>query len=76
MLVLKETAISETMRKINILLYITPLELNLSFYKKHKLFSVDGSHFKSIIMTVNIYENKLLLKTQMGLYEFSLSRGY
>jgi hypothetical protein len=44
--------------------------------KNFEWFSVDVSHVKSRIMTVNVYENKLLIGTQKGLYEIDLPRHY
>jgi hypothetical protein len=51
-------------------------EPNLSFYKNFEWFSVDVRQVKSRIMTVNVYENKLLIGTQEGLYEIELPRHY
>ncbi|WP_194778111.1 ligand-binding sensor domain-containing protein [Pararhodonellum marinum] len=49
---------------------------NLSYYNNSEWFSVDVSHLKSRIMTLNVYESKLLLGTQMGLFEIDLPKGY
>ena len=51
-------------------------EPNLSFYKNNEWFTVNVSHLKSIIMTVNAYEDKLLIGTQKGLYEIELPPHY
>ena len=51
-------------------------EPNLSFYKNNEWCTVDVSNLKSRIMTVNVYDDKLLIGTQKGLYELELPRHY